>query len=163
SGEGEGAHPGAAVVRQRHLGQKLRNYHPPSRRTPLQLSDDRRFAASSPGRRSRHAIAPRVQFANRYAIHVRESEDRQDERLALNCAPLFDHGECQSMWNTSIRAVNKYLADKTPTGLWYGEADMNSGKRTATQFGALHAFLPAVLDLGGDTDRARRLQQSCFR
>ena len=61
-----------------------------------------------------------------------------------------------------MRAVNKYLADDTKSGLWYGEADMNTGKRTATQFGALHAFLPAVLALGGDLDRAKRLQASCF-
>jgi mannosidase alpha-like ER degradation enhancer 2 len=94
--------------------------------------------------------------------HVGGGIDSYYEYL-LKCARLFNDRDCQSMWNTSIRAVNKYLADETSTGLWYGEADMNSGKRTATQFGALHAFLPAVLDLGGDTDRARRLQQSCFR
>src|SRR5713101_8437479 len=76
---------------------------------------------------------------------------------------LFGDEDCKRMWLESIGAVNKYLADEMPSGLWYGEADMNSGRRTATQFGALHAFLPAVLDLGGDTDRARRLQQSCFR
>ena len=40
---------------------------------------------------------------------------------------------------------------------------MASGERTATEFGALHAFLPAVLALAGDRGRARRLQDSCFR
>jgi mannosidase alpha-like ER degradation enhancer 2 len=63
------------------------------------------------------------------------------------------------MWKTSIRAVNKNLEDDG----WYGEADMTTGKRTATRFGALHAFLPAVLALGGDVRRAARLQSSCFR
>src|SRR6185436_857470 len=37
------------------------------------------------------------------------------------------------------------------------------GKRTASEYGALHAFLPAVLALGGDLSRARRLQSSCFK
>ena len=67
------------------------------------------------------------------------------------------------MWRDSVAAVNKYLADDRPDGLWYGEADMNTGARTATTFGSLQAFLPAVLALGGDLDRARRLQASSFR
>src|ERR1700682_3068464 len=44
-----------------------------------------------------------------------------------------------------------------------GDADMETGKRTATEFGALHTFLPAVLVLGGDVKRARRLEDSCYR
>lgn len=81
----------------------------------------------------------------------------------LKCSILFGDRDCRSMWKTSIRAVNRYLADETKNGLWYGEADMSSGKRSATQFGALHAFLPAVLALGGDVPRARRLQSSSHR
>jgi mannosidase alpha-like ER degradation enhancer 2 len=67
------------------------------------------------------------------------------------------------MWGESQRAVNRYLADDGPEGLWYGEADMDSGKRTATSYGSLQAFFPAVLALGGDLKRARRLQDSGFR
>jgi mannosidase alpha-like ER degradation enhancer 2 len=40
---------------------------------------------------------------------------------------------------------------------------MNTGRRTANEFGALHAFLPAVLVLGGDVKRAKKLQTSCYR
>jgi mannosidase alpha-like ER degradation enhancer 2 len=47
--------------------------------------------------------------------------------------------------------------------LWYGHADMNSGLRTATTYGALDAFFPAVLALSGDVDRAERLQTSSFK
>ncbi|HYS53067.1 MAG TPA: glycoside hydrolase family 47 protein [Thermoanaerobaculia bacterium] len=90
--------------------------------------------------------------------HVGGGIDSYYEYL-LKCAKLFGDKDCQSMWSTSIRAVNQYLAD----GAWYGEADMNSGKRTATQFGALHAFLPAVLALGGDVPRARRLEASAYK
>jgi len=46
--------------------------------------------------------------------------------------------------------------------LWYGHADMNTGKRTATTTGALDAFFPAVLVLDGDLNRARAYQDSLF-
>jgi mannosidase alpha-like ER degradation enhancer 2 len=90
--------------------------------------------------------------------HVGGGIDSYYEYL-LKCARLFDDGDCGTMWNESIDAVNKYLAD----GAWYGEANMQTGKPTATHFGALHAFLPAVLALGGDVPRAARLEESCFR
>ena len=73
---------------------------------------------------------------------------------------LFDDKDCRKMWEASVKAVNKYLADSTKSGLWYGQADMNTGKRVSTQYGALDAFFPAVLARSGDLDRARRLQES---
>jgi len=81
----------------------------------------------------------------------------------LKASLLFDDKDCENMWRTSVNAVNKYLADETPNGFWYGYADMNSGKRIATKFGALDAFFPAVLILSGDLSRARRLQESSYR
>jgi mannosidase alpha-like ER degradation enhancer 2 len=86
---------------------------------------------------------------------------------------LFDDLDCKRMWLESIAAVNKYLADEVTRNsippvrafrrdLWYGHADMNTGRRTATTFGALDAFLPAVLAMSGDLNRARRLQESAF-
>jgi mannosidase alpha-like ER degradation enhancer 2 len=56
--------------------------------------------------------------------------------------------------------VNQYLADEQPSGLWYGESDMRTGRRSASDYGALQAFFPAVLALSGDLERARRLQES---
>ena len=67
------------------------------------------------------------------------------------------------MWLASVAAVNKYLADDDGAELWYGHADMLTGRRTATSYGALDAFFPAVLALGGDLKRAGRLQASSFR
>jgi mannosidase alpha-like ER degradation enhancer 2 len=96
------------------------------------------------------------------ASHVGGGIDSYYEYL-LKCAKLFGDRECGEMWGESLRALNAHLADDLPTGLWYGQADMDSGRRTATEFGALHAFLPAVLALGGDLKRARRLQDSCVR
>ena len=77
---------------------------------------------------------------------------------------LFGDQDCKRMWRESIAPVNKYLADgQSGRDLWYGHADMNSGKRTATTFGALDAFFPAVLALSGDLVRAKRLQASSFK
>jgi mannosidase alpha-like ER degradation enhancer 2 len=81
----------------------------------------------------------------------------------LKCERLFKDAECGAMYRDSIAAVNKHLADDGPGGLWYGMADMRDGKRTRTVYGALHAFMPGLLALGGDLDRARRLQDSGFR
>ncbi len=96
------------------------------------------------------------------ASHVGGGIDSYYEYL-LKCGRFFDDPDCQRMWAESLRALNAHLADKTPSGLWYGQVDMNTGKRTASEFGALHAFLPGVLALGGDLDHARRLQESCFK
>lgn len=76
---------------------------------------------------------------------------------------MFGDQDLKSMWDVSITAINKYLADETKNGFWYGHADMNTGKRTATVFGSLDAFFPAVLILSGDTVRAEKLQESCYK
>ncbi len=93
--------------------------------------------------------------------HVGGGIDSYYEYL-LKCSRLFGDRDCERMWRRSRRALDRHLADKAPTGLWYGSVDMSTGKRTGTEFGALHAFLPSVLALGGDLRRARRLQDSCF-
>jgi len=78
----------------------------------------------------------------------------------LKCERLFGDPDCGVMWRESIAAVNRYLADDSTGRLWYGEAEMATGARTATVYGALHAFMPGLLALGGDLERARRLQDS---
>ena len=95
--------------------------------------------------------------------HVSGAIDSYYEYL-LKAWLLFGDQDCKRMWRESIAPVNKYLADgETGHDLWYGHADMNSGKRTATTFGALDAFFPAVLALSGDLVRAKRLQASSFK
>lgn len=94
--------------------------------------------------------------------HVGGGIDSYYEYL-VKCELLFHDAECGSMSKDSLRAVNRWLADDGKRGLWYGEADMRTGRRTAKTYGALHAFLPAVFVLGGDLPRARRLQDSGFR
>lgn len=109
--------------------------------------------------------------------HISGAIDSYYEYL-LKCWLLFGDADCHHMWLDSIVAINQYLAqpvlhdllkasgnNRTPAKepeLWYGHADMNTGMRTATTYGALDAFFPAVLALSGDLDRARQLQQSSF-
>lgn len=94
--------------------------------------------------------------------HISGAIDSYYEYL-LKCAILFDDADCKKMWEDSIVAINKYLADEVRGELWYGHADMNTGKRKDTTYGALDAFFPAVLALGGDLERAKRLQDSGFK
>jgi hypothetical protein len=77
---------------------------------------------------------------------------------------LFGDRDFLQMWQTTVAAVNQYLPDIVRNGeLWYGHADMNTGKRTATIYGALDAFFPGLLVLSGDFGRATRLQESSFK
>jgi mannosidase alpha-like ER degradation enhancer 2 len=94
--------------------------------------------------------------------HISGGIDSYYEYL-WKCWRLFGDKDCRDMWNASIPAVHKYLADETSGELWYGHADMKTGKRTATTYGALDAFFPALLALSGDITRARRLQASSFK
>jgi ER degradation enhancer, mannosidase alpha-like 2 len=105
--------------------------------------------------------------------HISGAIDSYYEYL-LKCSLLFADQDCKRMWRESIGPINKYLADEvkrdgeTSLGsagsseLWYGHADMNSGTRGASTYGALDAFFPAVLALSGDLNRAKRLQDSSF-
>ncbi|HEY1499796.1 MAG TPA: glycoside hydrolase family 47 protein [Acidobacteriaceae bacterium] len=86
----------------------------------------------------------------------------------LKAWKLFGDEDCHRMWVHSVAALNQYVADTVTnpdrtTSLWYGEANMNTGARTGTQYGALAAFFPAELALAGDLDRARSLQDSNYR
>ena len=94
--------------------------------------------------------------------HVTGGIDSYYEYL-LKSWLLFQDSTFKRMWDSSVVALNRYLPDERPGGWWYGHVDMDSGERTATLFGALDAFLPAVLAKSGDTARAARLMESVYR
>ncbi len=94
--------------------------------------------------------------------HVSGLIDSYYEYL-LKCWILFEDKDCERMWRTSIAALNKHVADEVGDGLWYGHVNMNTGARTARNSGALDAYLPGVLALSGDLDRAKRLQESAYK
>lgn len=94
--------------------------------------------------------------------HISGAIDSYYEYL-LKCSLLFEDPDCQQMWNESLVAINKYLLDNSVRRqVWYGHADMNTGKRGATKYGALDAFFPAVLAMSGDLGKAKALQESSF-
>ena len=94
--------------------------------------------------------------------HISGGIDSYYEYL-WKCWLLFGDKDCRDMWDASIPAVNKYLADEIRGELWYGHTDMRTGGRIKTQYGALDAFFPGLLALSGDLERARRLQASSFK
>jgi mannosidase alpha-like ER degradation enhancer 2 len=94
--------------------------------------------------------------------HISGGIDSYYEYL-WKCWLLFGDEDCHDMWDASILAVNKYFADEIRGELWYGHADMQTGTRTKTTYGALDAFFPGLLALSGDLMRARRLQTSSFK
>ncbi len=94
--------------------------------------------------------------------HIRGGIDAFYEYL-LKGYILFGDEDLKKMWENSLTAINTYLEDKTPNGTWMGEADMNTGKRTATIFGALDCFWNGCLVLSGETERAKALQESIFK
>jgi glycosyl hydrolase family 47 len=97
--------------------------------------------------------------------HISGAIDSYYEYL-LKCSVLFGDRDCKRMWTDSLIAINRYLADEVKsergTELWYGHADMNTGARSDSTYGALDAFFPAVLAMSGDLTRAKRLQDSSF-
>ena len=94
--------------------------------------------------------------------HISGGIDSYYEYL-LKCSILFGDKDCERMAKASFAAVNKYVADPRPNGLWYAQVNMNTGARISTHYGALDAFFPAELALSGDLDRAEQLQDSSYK
>ena len=76
---------------------------------------------------------------------------------------LFEDEDFKTMWEASIRPVNEYLLDRVETGTWYGYADMYTGERTRTIYGALDAFMPGMLVLADSIELAKEVQESNFK
>jgi ER degradation enhancer, mannosidase alpha-like 2 len=94
--------------------------------------------------------------------HISGGIDSYYEYL-LKCSILFQDKDCERMWKTSKAALDKYVADATPNGLWYAQVNMNTGAKVSTHYGALDAFYPAVLALSGDLKQAAELQDSSYK
>lgn len=81
----------------------------------------------------------------------------------LKAAILFNDKDFRDMWQTSLAAVNRYMADTTASGFWYGRVNMNTGERTRSIYGALDAFIAGSLALDRDLKRAALLQESNYK
>ena len=94
--------------------------------------------------------------------HIRGGIDAYYEYL-LKGYILFGDEDLKKMWESSLKGINTYLEDDSENGYWIGIADMNTGKRTDTVFGALDCFWNGCLVLSGETERAVKLQESIYK
>ena len=89
--------------------------------------------------------------------HVGARIDSYYEYL-WKCWRLFRDPQCHSMWQKSSAAARRYYPQEVDGTLWYGEVDMDTGARRASEYGALAAFFPGLLAYSGHLSEARRLQ-----
>ena len=96
--------------------------------------------------------------------HISSEIDSYYEYI-LKSSIMFEGSDddFDTMWETSSRAAKKYLLDETANGTWMGHADMNTGERSYTTYGALDAFFPSLLTMVGDGKTAEKLQDSAFK
>ena len=73
---------------------------------------------------------------------------------------LFGDEELGTMWDASIDAIQKYIAEEYDGKLWYGRVNMHTGVQTSTVITLYDAFFLATLALSGDMERAVELQNS---
>ena len=73
---------------------------------------------------------------------------------------LFGDPELRVMWDKSIRAINRYVADETDSTLWYAQVNMHTGKRMNRFINVWDAYFPALLALSGDVKRAAKHQDA---
>lgn len=64
------------------------------------------------------------------------------------------------MWDKSIAAINKYIPEKTATGVWLGHVNMDTGEKTVPSVTLYDAFWPALISLDGDLKRAAVVQDT---
>jgi ER degradation enhancer, mannosidase alpha-like 2 len=91
--------------------------------------------------------------------HVGARIDSYYEYL-WKCWRLFRDPQCHAMWQKSSAAARRYYPQEVDGTLWYGEVDMDTGARRASEYGALAAFFPGLLAYSGHLGEARRLHEA---
>lgn len=71
---------------------------------------------------------------------------------------LFGDKDFLDAFQTHNKAIKKYLVDKTANGSFMRHVDMNTGKETATLYGALDAFYAGLCAYAGDIKTAKEIQ-----
>lgn len=94
--------------------------------------------------------------------HIRGCIDSYFE-YALKYYLMSGDPKYKEMWQKQKTALDKYVAHKYDGNLWYSVVNMNTGKRVATNYGALDAFYAAVLCLDGDVEQAKELQETNYK
>ena len=75
---------------------------------------------------------------------------------------LFGDKEFKTAFEVHNRAIKKYLLAFTPDGTFMKHVDMNTGKLTATLYGALDAFYAGLCAYAGDKKTAAKIQQANY-
>ncbi|MCF8240302.1 MAG: glycoside hydrolase family 47 protein [Melioribacteraceae bacterium] len=73
---------------------------------------------------------------------------------------LFGDDELKEMWDVSIAAIENHLKEETPTGLWYGRYNSQTGEKINSHVSLYDAFFPGLLALSGDLETANKAQES---
>ena len=75
---------------------------------------------------------------------------------------LFGDKDFLDAFQTHNKAIRKYLLDRTPNGCFMRHTDMNTGKGSATLYGALDAFYAGLCAYAGDIKTAEFIQQANY-
>lgn len=75
---------------------------------------------------------------------------------------LFGDREFKEAFDKHNAAIKKYLLSKTDHGWFLRHVDMNSGKETATTYGALDAFYAGLCAYSGDVETGAHIQDANY-
>ena len=101
-----------------------------------------------------------------------ETGEWTDERSHIGCCIdsyyeymykswlLFGDEELKEMWDISLEAINKYIAENFDGNLWYAQVNMITGEVMNRIVTLYDAYFPGVLALNNDIERAEKNQAS---
>jgi hypothetical protein len=101
-----------------------------------------------------------------------ETGEWTDERSHIGCCIdsyyeymykswlLFGDEELKEMWDISLEAINKYIAEDYNGNLWYAQVNMNTGEVMNRIVTLYDAYFPGLLALNNDLERAEKNQAS---
>jgi len=75
---------------------------------------------------------------------------------------LFGDKDFKKAWDASDAAIKKYLIRKQPDGWFCTHVDMNTGKESQPLYGALDAFISALIAYSGDISTAAQMQKANY-
>ena len=78
------------------------------------------------------------------------------------CWLLFGDKDFKIAFDKHNAAIKKYLVSKTDHGWFMRHVDMNTGKETATTYGALDAFYAGLCAFSGDVETGKHIQEANY-
>jgi hypothetical protein len=73
---------------------------------------------------------------------------------------LFKDPEIKRIWDASIEAIQRCIAEPRGRLLWYGKVDMKTGRKVSSEVTLWDAFFPGLLALSSDLPRAARSDEA---